>query len=533
MIQNDTLEAATVNTLPDGNSDLATAIGKNTIFGVISKLAQIATRLLTVPIVISHLGLDGYGIWAIIVTASAYMRFGSIGVKSAFQKYVAEATGNGDYETANKLLSTGAAALAVFSFAGLIPTAIFSRQLAHMAGVPPQFLTSAAGAISMLAVIMMTANVGSSYEAIVMGAHRIDLPRKFTTIFTFAEAVAIVILLYMGFGLFAMATVMGISELGLIACCYFAARRIVPQIHLHARYVTRSVIPELIRYAGSYQIVNLLEIAYGAIAPIAVLRVFGAETAGVFAIVGRLQGSSAMFPDAMMLPILSSGAKIFASGSVDEMRRLIAKAVKVMLAITMFPLSFTAVFGTQILYAWTGTTSPFYPLALCLTGVAIFCAALSLLGLVLYRVSGRALLDNIRQVLRIAIIFSVALFARRLGFAGVLVGLAIAEMVGMIFMGYAISATFKGFSVRTVASDFGKLAIATTAILAVGALAAHIPLFQTSNSRLLAISHVGLGCVGCLVAAWPALYLTRFITPGEGRMLVGMVPRWFRPAPNV
>jgi O-antigen/teichoic acid export membrane protein len=216
----------------------------------------------------------------------------------------------------------------------------------------------------MLAVIMMTANVGSAYEAIVMGAHRIDLPRKFTTIFTVAEAVAIIILLYMGFGLFAMATVMGISELGLIACCYFAARRIVPQIHLQARYVTRSVIPELIRYAGSYQIVNLLEIAYGAIAPIAVLRVFGAETAGVFAIVGRLQGSSAMFPDAMMLPILSSGAKVFASGSINEMRRLIAKAVKVMLAITMFPLSFTAVFGTQILYAWKGTTSPSYPLAL-------------------------------------------------------------------------------------------------------------------------------------------------------------------------
>lgn len=534
MIQNDILGPAVVGTPPESNSDLAAAIGKNTIFGVISKLAQIATRLLTVPIVISHLGLDGYGIWAIIVTASAYMRFGSIGVKSAFQKYVAESTGNGDYETANRLLSTGAAAMAVFSFAGLVPTAIFSRQLAHMAGVPPQFLTSAAGAISMLAVIMMTANVGSAYEAIVMGAHRIDLPRKFTTIFTVAEAVAIIILLYMGFGLFAMATVMGISELGLIACCYFAARRIVPQIHLQARYVTRSVIPELIRYAGSYQIVNLLEIAYGAIAPIAVLRVFGAETAGVFAIVGRLQGSSAMFPDAMMLPILSSGAKVFASGSINEMRRLIAKAVKVMLAITMFPLSFTAVFGTQILYAWTGTTSPSYPLALCLTGVAIFFAALSLLGLVLYRVSGKALLDNIRQVLRIAIIFSVALFARRLGFAGVLVGLAIAEMVGMIFMGYAISVTFKGFSVRTVVSDFGKLAIATTAILTVGALAAHIPLFQTSNSRLLAISHVGLGCVGCLVAAWPALYLTRFITAGEGRMLVGMlVPRWFRPAPNV
>jgi hypothetical protein len=115
-----------------------------------------------------------------------------------------------------------------------------------------------------------------------------------------------------------------------------------------------------------------------------------------------------------------------------------------------------------------------------------------------------------------------------LGFAGVLVGLAAAELVGMIFMGYAISATFKGFSIKAVASDFGKLVIATAAILTVGSLFAHIPLFQTSNSRLLAISHVGLGCVGCLVAAWPALFLSRFITAGEGRMLAGMfLPKWF------
>jgi O-antigen/teichoic acid export membrane protein len=265
-----------------------------------------------------------------------------------------------------------------------------------------------------------------------------------------------------------------------------------------------------------------------------VLRVFGAETAGVFAIVGRLQSSAAMLPDAMMLPILSGGAKVFASGSIDEMRRLIAKATKVMLALTLFPLSFMAVFGPQILYAWTGTTNPAYTMALCLLGAAVFCGSLSLLGLVLYRVSGKALLDNIRQIIRIAIVLAVGLSVRRLGFAGALAGLAGAEMVGMIFMGYAISLTFKGFSVKTVVYDFVKLGLATAAILAFGALVSHVPLPQSPNARLMATVRLGLACVGCLVAAWPALYVTRSVTAGEGRMLAGvLIPRWFRPAPNV
>src|ERR1700719_669644 len=117
----------TINKAPVSRQNLAVAMGKSTLFGIISRVAQVGTRLVTIPIVIAHLGLGGYGIWSIIMTTAAYMRFGSVGVKSAFQKYVAEATGNGDYRTANQLLSTGCAIMLAISVAGLIPISFCSR----------------------------------------------------------------------------------------------------------------------------------------------------------------------------------------------------------------------------------------------------------------------------------------------------------------------------------------------------------------------------------------------------------------------
>src|SRR5580704_11022228 len=164
--------------------NLAHTIGRNTVFGVIARFAQVATRLVTIPIVIAHLGLGGYGIWSIVMTTAAYMRFGSVGIKSAFQKYVAEATGSGSFEAANKLLSTGCAIMAVISVAGLVPIAVFSRSLAKLAGVPNEFLVSTAHSFTVLAVIMVLSNVGAVYEAIVMGGHRIDLARNLTTFYT-------------------------------------------------------------------------------------------------------------------------------------------------------------------------------------------------------------------------------------------------------------------------------------------------------------------------------------------------------------
>src|ERR1039457_7427855 len=97
------------------SQSLARSVGRSTVFGIVANVVQVLTRLVTVPIVIHHLGLGGYGIWNVIMMTATYMRFGSVGIKSAFQKYVAEATGDGSYDRASKLLSTGSAAMLVLS----------------------------------------------------------------------------------------------------------------------------------------------------------------------------------------------------------------------------------------------------------------------------------------------------------------------------------------------------------------------------------------------------------------------------------
>lgn len=514
--------------MTDKNHSIAVTIGKNTVFGIIASMAQTGTRLVTIPLVIAHLGLGGYGIWSIIMTTAAYMRFGSIGVKSAFQKYVAEATGSGDYETANKLLSTGCAVMLGLSFAGLIPIALFSGKLAAAAGVPAEFLTSTAHSISVLAVIMLLSNVGAVFEAIVMGGHRIDIARKFTTFFTVAEAIAIVTALHFGFGLFAMASTMAASEVGFVVSCYVAARRVVPQIHLRMKYVTTSVLHELGRFAGSYQLVNVLEVLYAAILPFAILRAFGADAAGIYAVVTRLVTSALMLQDAFLLPILSGGTMVYASGVAERMRTMVVKSFKVTLGLTLFPLAFIAIFGTTIVFAWTGQADASFAGALRLVCLAGLFKAFSLLELVLYRVSGKALMDNIRQVLRVVILLGIALFARDLGFNGVLVGLAGAELAGMAFMLFALTRTFHGFSAKALLPDTIRLTAAAAVLLGACFVAARIPVPDLSNVRLLSGLRLGLISLVGLLTAYPVLWLTGSITGREGKAILGVfLPRRF------
>ncbi len=497
--------------------NLTASISKSTLLGIVANVAQVGTRLFTVPIVIHHLGLGGYGIWNIIMMTATYMRFGSVGIKSAFQKYVAEATGSGNYEKANKLLSTGCAVMVVFSILVLVPVSMFSHSIAHAAGIPPEFLLSAAGSISLLALIMAMANIGAPYEAIVMGGHRVDLVRRFGTVLTIAEATCIIIALRMGYGLFAMSAVMGVSELLYITCCYFASRKLLPEIHVRPKFVTKEVLYELFRFAGSYQLVNILEVLYGSILPFAILRSFGADAAGIYAVVSRVVTSAVILQDSFLAPILSGGTMVYASGSVERMQSLLVKAFKVTLALSLFPLGFIAVFGANMAYAWTGRSDPAFAAAFWLVCATSFFRSFSLLSLVLYRVSGKALMDNIRQVLRIIILLVVALFAPKLGFYGVLAGLAVAELSGMLFMMFALMETFRHFHVKSLLPDGLRLGTAAVAILAVGVLASYIPLPGSSLGQVAATLRLVEVTVACLLVSWPLLRLTGSITAAEGK----------------
>jgi O-antigen/teichoic acid export membrane protein len=528
----ETIAAAGVVPAPvvaDSPPRLAASIGNNTLFGILAGGTQVATRLVTVPIVIAHLGLGGYGIWSIIMTTAAYMRFGTVGVKSAFQKYVAEATGTGDYLKASQLLSTGCAALFALSVAGLIPIAFFSRVLAHAAGVPAEFLGATSSSISVLALIMVMSNVGAVFEAILTGGHRIDVARRFGIGFTVAEAITIVTLLHFGYGLLAMASVMGASELGFVACCALASRRVMPQIRVAVANIKTKVLPELFRFAGSYQLVNLLQVLYAAILPVTMLRAFGVDDAGIYALCVRLISPAQMILDAFLLSILSGGSMVYASGAMDRMGNLLHKSFKVTMACALIPMSFIACFGATILFAWTGQNAPQFRVALLLVSLAGVFQAVSILGLVLYRISGSALLDNIRQVLVIATLLSVTMFARRLGFFGVLGGLALAELLGMLFMIYAVARTFHLFRPSTLLLDLARAMTATVGIIAAGMAASWIPL-PIAGARLLATVRIAVVVLGCGVALWPALRLSGFATAADGQTLLDVILR--RRAPS-
>jgi glycosyltransferase involved in cell wall biosynthesis/O-antigen/teichoic acid export membrane protein len=507
--------SSSVSNKLSSNESLAASIGKNAVFGAFSQAVYIASRFVTVPFVIAHLGLGGYGIWSIILTVAGYMRFGTAGVKSAFIKYVGEATGTGDYAKASKLLSTGSITMLGLSVVGLVPLALFSRHLAGAAGVPPEFLSAAATSITILAFTYLLSNFGAAYEAIVMGAQRIDLTRKFNTVLTLCETVAILVVLYLHLGLVALSTIIASSEFLYIVLSFIASLKVLPQVKIRLSDFTKSTYRELARFAGSYQLLNLLEVFYLSVWPIVMLKSFGAEAAGISALALRIVTATLIGMDAFCMPIHAGAAMVFASDQGERARLFLTKAFKVTLLVSLLPLSFVAVFGARIIQAWTGQAGPLFAGAVMLIALTNLFRALLVLQVILYRSAGHALRDNVLHAIRITLALTAALFAKKLGFFGLLGAMSVIECAGVVFMFHVLALSFSEFRLRMLWKDAAKTAMASAAIVGMGAIfgSVHLPLHLPE--RLAEVVQLGQVALGCLLAAWPALQLTGTISSDE------------------
>jgi O-antigen/teichoic acid export membrane protein len=502
------------------SQSLAVTVGRNTFFGIVASLTQVGTRFITVPIVIEHLGLDGYGIWSVIMSIAMCMRFGSAGIKSAFQKYVAEATGKGEFENVNKLLSTGTAGVLIFSVVTLAPVAVFSHYLAQIIGVTEEFLDETAKSITVLAVMMIFLNAAAVYEAIVMGAHRIDVAKKLGSIATIFEGIGIVLVLHFGYGLFGMSMIIALSEAGFLFFCVFLSRRLLPALQVTTRHCSRTAFRELFVFAGSYQIVGILEVLYVTILPVTVLKWFGGDAAGIFAIANRLVSAAMLAQEAFLLPMLSGASLVYASGSVEKMLVLLTKSFKATLIMTMLPLAFIACQGTLIIFIWTGQADTTLPVALWLICLATFFKSISLFALVLYRASGKALMDIIRQVLRIVALCLMIPFGHQIGFYGLLGGWVVAECIGMFFMLMTMTTTFHGLRVKLLLPDTARLTAATLIIIAAGLAVASLSELSSTSERLKATIQLGEVSVLTFIAALLALILTRSVSLSEVRTIL-------------
>ena len=83
------------------------ALARSSGFGIGAEVWRILSRLILTPIIISKLGIAGYGTWTVLFSITAQFGVVKISFGAAYAKLTAEYDSKGDYHTLRSIISAG------------------------------------------------------------------------------------------------------------------------------------------------------------------------------------------------------------------------------------------------------------------------------------------------------------------------------------------------------------------------------------------------------------------------------------------
>ncbi len=208
---------------PNNDLQLHHTISRNVGASMLSKAYYLATRLAIPPLVLSFVSLEEYGIWSICFILLSILGMSVFGVTNVYVRYCAVYDAKGDQEKINQLLSTGILANSLICIC-LIPLVIWGiPKLYPIFNIEDSLQPTAYTMLLGTTLIFMIHLSFGVFGYLLQSIQKIALERALMMFCWTIEALAIIIFLFNGYGIYSLLyayiiNVFTLISLGAILC---------------------------------------------------------------------------------------------------------------------------------------------------------------------------------------------------------------------------------------------------------------------------------------------------------------------------
>ena len=347
-------------------------------------LANAAVGFALTPYILHRIGDEAFGLWVLITSLVGYYGFLDIGIRSSILRYVARYKALEDQERVNEVVSTafyyylGACALlTVTTFLTVGRIAGFFSVSAQLLG-PFKELFLLAGLVQGVTLPLVV------FAAALEAAGRYDQAYLTTIVGLGLRAIAVVWVLGLGGGLFAVGAVTILSQLLVYAIQVPLAFRSHPDLSISPKWIRRRVMRDMIGYGSVSLTVGIAERLRGYIYPVLIAKFLTPMDVTVFSLPMRLMSFPQQGVGTMTEFVNPLSSQLEARNDFARLRQLSLLSVQGAF-LTLLPLSAVLfVFGRELLTLWVGARyASAYPLLVLVTlgmgAAATQCCAQSML----------------------------------------------------------------------------------------------------------------------------------------------------------
>jgi len=333
----------------------ATRIAVNTLSNYARFAVSVGVWFVLTPAMVQGLGPSEYGLWSLVYSVVGFFSLLDLGMGTGVVKCVAEATGSGDLDRRNRMLSTYAVAYATVAAIAVVVLGVLALFFNRLFSIPED---ARGRAIAVLWLVGLRAVVLafplSLFRGVLFGGQRLLLLNSLQAASLLAYGFGAMAALARGGGIVALAVIGLVAMLAEHALYALFAARGTLGLALSLRLVE----PSLLREAMSLSVSQVLIAASGLILlrtdPIVIQLVLGLSAVGVYAVALKVAENGFVLVKQFVNALAPLVAQLHGAGRAGALREVLLTGTRlacvpaVLLAVGAFAL------GGRALELWVG-----------------------------------------------------------------------------------------------------------------------------------------------------------------------------------
>jgi len=336
--------------------------GRNVVATILARMVNMARGVCLVPFLLTHIGLEAYGIWTTIFLLVTYVGLTTMGVSNVYIKYVAEFHAKREYDKANALLSTGLAVTIPLCAATFACIVLGWNWLAPWLHLPPAHASDGKEAVLIVLGVFLSSIAFNAFGDMLTGTQQIASTQVFLTISIVVEFVLIVWLVNAGRGIRGLAEAYLVRTVVNDGLTWWWAHRTIKWLDLSPRRVERGSLRYVVHFGGLVQLQSLLAIVQVSMDRLAGLTLIGASAAGLLDVAKKWPTALSSIPTAFFAALLPAASHVDAASDrstwLGNLQQLYLDGARYSNLCTAAFSSAMAFWALPILHVWLGPALP-------------------------------------------------------------------------------------------------------------------------------------------------------------------------------
>ncbi len=343
-----------MNKISEGQDSISRKIIKNTVYNIAGSFWGIAIGLVLTPYIIYRIGLERFGIWAIIGTITAFFGLFDFGISTSFVKYIAEFYAKKEDEKISRLVVTSIIFYSLFAVVLILAAWCFARPVLNFMKIPAPIYDEVLCVLLIgIATLGLSQTLGV-FSAIPFGLQRMGIPNKVGVVVSLFNIAGTIFVLEHGYGLIGLminsACMLGIS----VVINIFVAFNLLPSLRITPRFFDRAILREIFYYGYKVQISNVEGMIIFQIDKVILAHFLNMSMVSLYQLGSTVVYYARSLPLLLISAIIPAVSELNARQDRERLYELYLRGTKYLALVSLPLLTYVFINADLIMFTWMG-----------------------------------------------------------------------------------------------------------------------------------------------------------------------------------